>query len=193
MNIRSLSARQSRTMALSLLLAAVLCLVAIVAVPVFLLHRHYDQAIEQQLDLLARYSRIGATATSLAKQLETLKIKDTRRFFLKSPAPALAASEVQEVIKNMAEGHGAKVSSMQIPEHKDDGAYRKVTVSVQMSARISAVQRILYALETQHPYLILDNVSIRATSWQAQNNPGAPEAEFLVQFDAAGYAVLEAQ
>lgn len=193
MNIRALPQQQSRILALSLLLGSVALIIAIIAAPVFLLHRHYSQAIEQQLDLLARYSRIGATAPSLAQQLETLKIKGARGFFLKSPVPALAASEMQEIVKSVAEGNGGKISSMQIPEPKDDGNYRKVTVNIQMSAKISAAQKIFYALETQHPYLILDNVSIRATAWQAQHALNAPEPEFLVQFDAAGYAALGAR
>lgn len=193
MNFRVLPPQQSRILALSLLLGSVALIIAMIAVPVFLLHRHYNQTVEQQLDLLARYARIGATAPSLAQQLEMLKARSTRGFFLKSPVPALAASEMQEIVKGIAEGNGGRISSMQIPEHKDDGNYRKVTVNIQMSAKISAAQKIFYTLETQRPYLILDNVSIRATNWQAQRVVNAPEPEFLVQFDAAGYAVLGAK
>lgn len=195
MKIRDLTPKQSRMLALSLLLVLVALIIAMVGMPVFWLHRHYDQAIEQQVDLLARYSRIGATAPALAKQLEELKAKNARRFFLKSTVPALAASEVQEMAKSVVESNGGKITSMQIPEHKDDGNYRKVTVNIQISARISAAQKIFYALETQHPYLILDNVSIRSTVRQVPrgaNLPG-PEPEFLVQFELAGFAVLGAK
>lgn len=193
MKIRDLTPRQSRILALSLLLALVALGITILVAPVFLLHRHYDQAIEKQLDLLMRYSRIGATAPSLAKQLETLKTKGARSFFLKNSVPALAASEVQEIVKGVIESNGGKIASMQIPEHKDDGDYRKVTVNVQMNARLEAVQKIFYALETRRPYLILDNVSIRYVAWQAQRAANVPDPEFLVQFDAAGYAMLGAK
>jgi hypothetical protein len=101
---------------------------------------------------------------------------------------------VQEIVKGVVESNGGKIASMQIPEHKDDGDYRKVTVNVQMNARIGAVQKIFYALETQRPYLILDNVSIRYVAWQAQRGAAnVPDPEFLVQFDAAGYAMLGAK
>lgn len=193
MKIRDLTPRQSRILALSLLVVLVMLIITILVSPVFWLHRHYDQAIERQLDLLARYSRIGATAPSLAKQLEALKAKGARGFFLKNSVPALAASEVQEIVKGVVESNGGKIASMQIPEHKDDGDYRKVTVNVQMNARIGAVQKIFYALETRRPYLILDNVSIRYVAWQAQRGANVPDPEFLVQFDAAGYAMLGAK
>jgi general secretion pathway protein M len=195
MKIRALTPRQSRIFALSLLLVLVALTIAIIAMPVFWLHRHYDQAIEQQLDLLARYSRIGATAPILSKQLEALKARGARNFFLKSSVPALAASEVQETVKGVVESNGGKIASMQIPEHKDDGDYRKVAVNVQINAKISAAQKIFYTLETQRPYLILDNVSIRSVAWQAPRgaNAAVPEPEFFVQFDVAGYAVLGAK
>lgn len=190
MNFRALPPQQSRTLAILLLLVVVALIAASIAVPVLLLHRHYDQAIEQQLDLLARYSRISAATPGLSRQLETLKTKNTRSFFLGSPVPALAASEMQEIVKSIAEKHGGKITSIQIPEHKDDGNFRKVTVNIQMSAKIGATQSIFYALETLRPYLILDNVNIRAINWQAQRTLNALEPEFLVQFEAAGYAVL---
>ncbi len=195
MKIRTLTQRQSRILALSLLLAMVALIVAIITAPVFWLHHHYNQAVEQQLELLGRYSRIGAAAPNLTKQIETLKAKGTRGFFLKNAVPALAASEVQEIAKGVVESNGGKIVSMQIPEHKDDGSYRKVTVNIQMNARISAAQKIFYTLETRPPYLILDNVSIRSAVWQALRGANAmgPEPEFFVQFDVAGFAVRGAK
>lgn len=195
MKLRALTPRQSRILALSLLLVLIALIMAIIVLPLFWLHRHYDRTIEQQLDLLARYSRIGATEPVLVKQLESLKNRGARGFFLKNPVPALAASEIQEMVKGVVESNGGRIASMQIPEHKDDGNYRKVKVNVQMNANIGAAQKIFYALETQRPYLILDNVSIRPTVWQAPRGANAtgPEPEFLVQFDVAGHAVLGAK
>lgn len=192
MNIR-MTPQQSRSLAVALLLAVILLVIASIAAPILWLHRHYSQAIDQQLDLLARYSRIGATAPGLTQQLESLKAKGARGFFLKSAAPALAASEVQEIVKGVVEGNGGRIATMQIPEHKDDGGYRKVVVNIQMNAKINATQKIFYTLETQRPYLMLDNVSIRSTVWQAPRAASAPDPEFLVQFDVAAYAVLEAK
>jgi general secretion pathway protein M len=195
MKIRALTPLQSRMLALSLLLVFVALVIATIAAPVLWLHRHYNQGIEQQLDLLARYSRVGATAPGLTKQLEALQAKAARGFFLKNSVPALAASEVQEMVKGVVESNSGKITSMQISEHKDDGNYRKVMVNIQMNATVSATQKIFYALETQRPYFLLDNVSVRSTVKQAPrgaNVPG-PEPEFLVQFDVAGYAVRGAK
>lgn len=190
MKIPALTPRQSRMLALSLLLALVALAISIIVVPVFWLHRHYDQAIDGQLDLLARYSRIGATAPSLTVQLEALKTRGARGFFLKNAVPALAASEVQEIVKGTVESNGGRVASMQMPGHKDDGNYRRVTVNIQIIAKLDATQKIFYTLETQRPYLILDNVSIRPSLSMAPRSVSAiGDPEFLVQFDVAGHAV----
>lgn len=190
MKISTLTPQQSRMLALSLLLVLAALIIAIIAAPVFLLHRHYNQAIEQQLDLLARYSRIGDTAPGLNKQIEKQKALGKRGFFLKNSVPAMAASEVQEMVKGVVESNGGKITSMQILGHKDDGNYRKVTVNIQMNAMVEAAQKVFYTLETQRPYLMLDNVSIRrAIRFYA---PGQ-EPDYLVQVDVVGYAVLGAK
>ena len=189
--MKALTPRQGRILALAILAGLVLLVLAVVAAPIYWVNRHYDQDIDTQSDLLARYSRVAATGPELAKLLEVLKAKDTHSFFLKSTVPALAASEMQEIVKGVVEGNGGKITSMQIPEHKDDGNYRKVTVNIQMSATIGATQKILYALETQRPYFLLDNVSIRSTTWRGgARNANAPEPEYAVLFDVAGYAAL---
>lgn len=195
MKIRALPHQQSRMLALFLLLLVAVFIIAMIALPTLLLHRHYDQAIEQQLDLLARYSRIGHASPGLTKQIEVLRAKNARSFFLKNTAPALAASEVQGMVKAVIEGNGGKIISMQIPEHKDDGNYRKVKVSIFINAAVGATQKIFHTLETQQPYFLLDNISIRATAgkFTPRNTNGlGAEPEFVVQFDVAGYAMLEA-
>lgn len=190
--MKPLSPRQSRSLALVLLAAVLLLALAIVAGPFVYLHFHYDQAIEKQTDLLGRYMRIAAAAPELSRQLAVLSAKDPRSFYLKSTVPALAASEVQEMAKGVIESKGGKIVSLQIPEHKDDGGFRKVTVNIQMMATTAATQKIFYALETQRPYFLLDNVTIRSTVWRPQRdaNAAAVEAEHAVQFDLLAYAVL---
>ncbi len=192
MNLGALTPRQSKMLAGSILAALVLLILTIVVGPISWLYYHYDQAIDKQADLLARYSRLGATTADLARQLEALKAKNPREFFLKSTVPAMAASEVQEMVKTAVEGNGGKVISLQIPAHKDDGNFRKVTVNIQMSATVTATQKIFYALETQKPYFLLDNVSIHSNALRIPRdaNPLGPEIEHIVQFDVFGYAVL---
>ena len=48
---------------------------------------------------------------------------------------------------------------------------------------------MLYALESAHPYLFVDNFSIRAPFNPAARNDSANEPDLNVQFDLTGYAL----
>jgi hypothetical protein len=52
---------------------------------------------------------------------------------------------------------------------------------------------MLYALESAHPYLFVDNFSIRATNMIATRADSANEADLFVQFDLTGYALKGTQ
>ena len=58
--------------------AVLLAIAAIVVIPFWLLHRHYDTALADSLDKLDRYQRIASTRPVVAKQLEAMRAKDTQ-------------------------------------------------------------------------------------------------------------------
>jgi general secretion pathway protein M len=180
---------RSRNLALALLIALVVLAVAIVAIPFWLLHRHYDLAIDDSLNKLDRYSRIASTRPIVAKELDAMRGKDTRRFFLRSGAAALSAAEAQEAVRSLVESSGGRLITMQAPVSKDDGHYRQMTANVQLTANIFALRKILHAIENNAPFLFVDNLTIRT---QVPGNfkpaPGG-EPEMFVQFDVSGYSL----
>jgi len=183
---------QSRRLAVSLLVVALLAFIAAIAVPVWMLHRHYDAAIAESVDKLERYRRISATRPEAARQLEALRAKDTRRFFLRSGAPALSAAESQEAVRQLVESSGGRLVSLQPPTVKEEGRYRQVTVNVQITANVFAMRKILHAIESHSPYLFTDNLVVRS---QVPGNfkpaPGGEPEMFLI-FDISGYALTSA-
>jgi len=187
--MKQLNPQQKRAAALAILLLVVLSAAAAIAVPVWLFNRHYDVAIDSATNSLGRYSKIVGMRDGLQKQAVEVKALEARHHFLKSASPALAAAELQEQAQAIFDANSAKVNSIQILPHKDDGAYRQVTVSVQLIAPLSAVKAMLYALESAHPYLFLDNFSIRAPNMVVSRSDSAPEPDLVVQFDLSGYAL----
>jgi general secretion pathway protein M len=186
------SPERSRRLAIALLAAAVIAVVAAVALPMWLLHRHYDAALTDSLGKLDRYGRIAGTRPGIAKQLDAMRTKETRRFFLRSGAAALSAAEAQEAVRALIEGSGGRLITMQAPVSKDEGRYRQITVNVQLTANIQALRKILHAIENNVPYLFVDNLTVRS---QVPANfkpaPGA-EPEMFVQFDVSGYSLTGA-
>ena len=189
MRIATLNPAQSRRAAVGLLLAATVAIALAVALPVWLLHRHYDSALADNIGKLERYERIAATRAEVAKQLEAMRSKETRKFFLRSGAPALSAAEAQETIRTLVEGSGGRLITMQAPTSKEEGRYRQITVNVQLTANIFALRKILHAIENNVPYLFVDNLTVRSqVPGNFRPQPGA-EPEMFVQFDVSGYAL----
>ncbi|HLX23298.1 MAG TPA: type II secretion system protein GspM [Usitatibacter sp.] len=188
-----LQPNRGRQLAIALLLGAIVLAIAVVAIPFWLLHRHYDTAITDSLDKLERYRRIASTRPIVAKELEAMKGKDTKRFFLRSGAAALSAAEAQEAVRQLVEQSGGRLVTMQAPVSKDDGHYRQMSANVQIAANIFALRKILHAIENNVPYLFVDNLTVRT---QAAGNfkpaPGA-EPEMFVQFDVSGYSLTGPQ
>jgi len=188
--MRALSKNQSRTLAIGLLMLILTIGVLLLFIPINMLHRHYDQSLDSLADYLGRYRHVVATHAEVQSALDQVKQKNGLQHFLRNTGVALAASEIQETAKNLIEANGGKLVSMQVVPFKDDGGYRRVTVNIQFISNLPTLRKILYAVETVQPYLLLDNVSIRSQANAL--NKGAPvtEPELIAQFDASGYTLV---
>ena len=180
---------QGKAVALSIFVLLIALAVGVIATPVWLLNRRYDMAVEDAVAKLERYSRIIGMRDGLQRQAVEIKALESTQHFLKSASPSLAAAELQEKVKTILDENGAKVSSMQILSHKDEGAYRKVSVALQLTAPHSALKAMLYALESARPYLFVDNFSVRAPYNAATRNDLTAEPDLTVQFDLTAYAL----
>jgi len=182
----------SRILALALLVVALLLALAVLLAPVLLLHRHYDVAIDSLQDRLERYRRIAAQAPELKKSLDALRAKDGRRFFLKNTAPNLAGAELQDLVRAAIENNGGRITTIQIAQPKDEARFRQIGVNVQLFATTPNLQKILYALESQQPYALVENLTIRPLNAFRGFKPAAGnEPEVSVLLDIVGFAYPE--
>ena len=190
--IAKLPAPRQRALAVVLLVAAVFAVLAVLFVPLYLLHKHYDDKIAEFSDRIERYRRIAAQAPEYRKALDTMRAKDGRRFFLKNTAPNLAGAELQEQVRTAIESNGGRITTSQNQGPKEDGRFRQITVSVQFFASSPALQKILYTLESQPPYLSVENITVRPLNAFRGFKPAiGQEPEVNVQLDVAGYALAE--
>jgi general secretion pathway protein M len=182
--------QRSRQLAVVLLLAAVLGAIALLALPTWLLYNRYDRVLAERRDQIERFSRIAATRAEVARQLEAMRGKDTKKFFLRSGAAALSAAEAQEYIRGMVDAAGGRLVTMQALPAKEEGRYRQVSAQVQLAANIHALRRILHAVESHVPMLFIENLTVKT---QVPGNfkpaPGA-EPEMFVTFDMHGYSLV---
>ena len=191
--IARLTPGQSRSLAIGLLALAVVLVLSAILVPVLLLHRHYDDAIAESTDRLMRFRRVAAQAPELGKALEAVRERNGRRFFLKNTAPNLASAELSELVKAAIEGNGGRITTSQNVQPKDDDRMKQVGANVQFFATTGNLQKVLAALETQQPYVIVANITVRpVNAFRGFKPPPGQDPELIVQLDAVAWAFPEA-
>lgn len=182
-------AAKRRNAAIAFLVAALAIVVAVVAVPLWLAHRHYDDALEDMDQRLMRYERLASARPALERKLEAVRAADARKYFLKASAASLSAAEIQERARQFIDSNGGRLISIQVGAPRDDGRFRQVAVTVQLNASTPALRRILLALEAAEPYLFVDSLMSRAQvppGFKAQ--PGI-EPEMFIQLEISGFSV----
>jgi general secretion pathway protein M len=186
--------RQSRILAVALLAVAVVLAVAIVLAPFLLLHRHYDAAIEGLQNRFDVYRRVAAQTPELKRMLDAFRGRDGRRFFLQNVAPNLAGAELQDLVRAAIENNGGRISTIQIAQPREDGRFRQIGVSVQLFATTPNLQKILYGLETQTPYALIDNITVRPlNAFRGFKPPPGAEPELSVMLDVSGFTFVEGE
>jgi general secretion pathway protein M len=182
-----LNPRQGRALALGVLVGAMLLVIALLAVPPYLLHRRYDAVLSDYQIRLQRFQKMAAQHPEYARALEAIKAKNGRRFYLKASAVNLAGAEVQEMVRAAVEGNGGRLGSIQIGQAREDGTHRLIPVSVQMVANVQSLQRILNALEGQTPFVFVDNMTLRTGVFRGFRPTPGVEPEINVQLDVSAY------
>ena len=190
--IAKLSPERQRALAVTLLVIAVLAVLSLLVLPVFFLHRHYDDTIATLTDRLERYVRVAAQAPEYRKALDAMRQKDGRRFFLKNTAPNLAGAELQELVRTAIESNGGRITTSQNQNPRDEGRFKLISVSVQFFATTPSLQKVLYALESGPPYLSVENMTMRPLNAFRGFKPApGQEPETNVQLDVAAYAFAD--
>jgi general secretion pathway protein M len=183
----------SRAAALALLAIAVLLAVAAIAVPAWLLYQRYVQTQAQLSRQLSSYTALNELRPKLMRAVETLKTRDTRKYFLKGATPALAGADLQDVVRALIEANNGRLLSSQLLPHRDETGYRSVHAKLQISANIQNLRQILHGIESREPFLFVDQLLVRAqVPGDFKPQPGF-EPEMFVQFDVSGLVPISAE
>jgi len=182
-------AAKRRKAAIGMAAGVAALLLAMLALPLWFAHQHYDDALEDIDKRLVRYERLAAARLQLEQKLEGVRAMGSRKYFLKASAASLSAAEVQDRVRQFIESAGGRVISVQMGTPRDEGKFKQVPVTVQANANIMVTRRILHALETNQPYLFVDSLVVRAQVPPGYKPPPGFEPEMFIQFDVSGYAI----
>ncbi|XOV77659.1 MAG: type II secretion system protein GspM [Aestuariibacter sp.] len=148
---------------------------------------------EEQLEGLMREKlRLTRTIASRPHVAEQLRISLTRRTdnpnFLQQSTPSLAVADLQNRIKQsvlqlQTEDKQCNVISQRKLNYRHDGPFAKIAVSSTLSCDLEIIQRLIYALETQHPRLIVHNIDIQ----KSRRRMAQPSNVLQARIDVQGY------
>ena len=185
---------QSRYLALALFVLAVALAATAIAIPTWRLHQHYDQHIEDYSDQLLRYRRVAALRPHLEEAIAVAERDDIHKYYLKATTATLAAAELQGLLTRIVESRQGRISSSQMLANKDDSNASasnpvKVSMTIQLTAATVPLQLILHAIETSEPYLLVDQLTVRAAQGRGYKPVPGVQPEFNVQITVSAYAL----
>ena len=187
-----------RFISLLLLLAVLAGLYWLVNGVLIAKYRFYQTNVEQLQDRLQRFNALLATREDLEAQIQAIKQNQSdKAYYLSQTSPTLAASQLQQRVKQVVESNGGSLVSTQILPEANEGGFSQVAIRVQMSGDTNALQQVLYALESARPLLFIDNVRVRSrvirqrqrNRTRDRRNPAVvtEKVQLTLQFELGGY------
>ena len=159
--IAQLPRAQRRILAVLLLLVAVGVVVRLMVLPIWTTYAENRDAIAQTEDNIARYSRLSIQVDALGSIVDELEQADNLdRYVFSQESEPLAAAALQDRIKSVVTNSGGTLTSTQVLPTVVDQGFKRVVVNVRMAVSVDALQRVLYALENNLPYLLADDIII---------------------------------
>jgi len=186
-----LTSAQSRLLAAALLLLVIALVVAAIGVPTLLLHKRYDNHLDDFSDRLQRYRRVAALRPQIDASIAEVEARMGRQFYLKATTPSSAAAELQALVTRVIEANKGRIVTSQVLPVKDEGKAGepiKAAISVQMNASIIQLLIILHALESNQPYVFVDQLTVRAGQGRAYRPVPGAEPDYVVQLAVSGFA-----
>jgi general secretion pathway protein M len=178
----------SRLLAALLLLLVVVTIMVVVVMPIVDSFAITRLSNEEYRSALARSRVLDLELKNITAQLaEIRQAQSSQSGFLQGANESLATAQLQNRIKSLVEAGGGELRSTQVLPVRDEGKFRRIIVRGQMATNTTGMQHIFYDIESASPYLILDNIDIRA-----RPSPGSPDNSpqdtmLDVRFDIYGY------
>ena len=120
-------------------------------------------------DALARFQGLSLARADYERALaEERRAPGLRGALIEAESATLAAAKLQQSVKALVEGAGGSLVSSQPTEAASEGPFTRVGLNVRMLLSTPALQKVLHALETQRPVLVVDEMLVLARGARAR-------------------------
>jgi type II secretory pathway component PulM len=118
-----------------------------------------ERLLVRRMDLLARRSQIAADLETANARLEKLNTR-----LLTAAAPAVAASELQKLVKDMAAEAKTDIRSERILPPEERGELLEIPVEIAVSAEIRQLVDLLARVEGSQKLLTVKDLRVRVVN-----------------------------
>ncbi len=152
--------------------------------------------IEQLEKRLISHRRLAAAAPQLRVALNQARADGARlNWLFEGSSTEIVGARLQDRIRKVVGAAGGRLKSLELLPGKTDGSWRRVMVRVTLIADSIGFARIVHALESQAPFVFLDDVQLharRARNRRPRRVQVATKAELgnpglQIRIDAYGY------
>ncbi|MES9939495.1 MAG: type II secretion system protein GspM [Candidatus Thiodiazotropha sp. 6PLUC2] len=159
----TLTPRQSKLLALTILILLISIVLFAVIYPIWSLNQHYDDQISSQQHQIQLYKRIASQAGYYQSEAGRLKrIRASDRRYLQSETDSLAKAELQRRVKGVVSAAKGEILSTQIIGNDEEDGFVRVAIRVRMKSTLQDSVTIFHKLESEKPYLFVEEITIRS-------------------------------
>jgi type II secretory pathway component PulM len=178
----TLQSRERRLLILAGIVAAIVVGYLYVVEPLVDRHERVQGQIQTREQLLAHQQRLVARRDRYVQERKELasEIERRRGRLLPGDKTPLAASELQKLVKGLAQDAGVEVRSERILPTTDRGGYTEVPVEVTLAGPIRALVTFFHRLDGVPAQISVQDLKIRVVS------VAAPK-ELLATLQVTGY------
>jgi general secretion pathway protein M len=185
--------QQSRLLALLLFVVTLVMVVAAITLPALAMNRHYDELIEGMNNQLEVYRRVARHSDQYQTKYQRLqRIRQQDRRYLRSDTESLATAELQRIVKQIIAGNKGEILSTQVMRTSEEQGFKRVAIRMRMKSTLEEMVKILHALETEQPYLFIENVTVRSRQVARRRLPSNKAidkamSQLDIDFQLSGY------
>ncbi|MES9919712.1 MAG: type II secretion system protein GspM [Candidatus Thiodiazotropha sp.] len=174
----NLTPRQSRILAVAILIVILATVSVLVLYPAWSMNTTYSVRIEDTQFQLQRYQRIANQDERYQLEFNKLKrVQQSDSRYLQSKTDSLANAELQRRIKQVVAAGQGEIISTQTAQISQEEILNKVAIRVRMKSTLENLKQIIYQLESQKPYLFIENISLRSRHVPRRRLPKTKEIE----------------
>jgi general secretion pathway protein M len=159
--MRQLSARESRLVAIGILMAAIAVFWLLLINPVVEGFSERADTRESLLETYSRNQRILSGIPVWQEQLEEQR-QSAGRYAITAPTDALAAEQLKNRLSRMTSEAGGTLTAIQDVEDGVPSGFVRVRADMQMT--LGQLYKTLARLESEEPYVVVESLSVVADS-----------------------------